>query len=201
MSTTNHASKFSHNFNASALWQNTFCDIGPRTRFPTSIFLAKKQFSVKTWSTSISWTSRTSSSSSSTTSSPWISLRQSKIHCFVNKHIFISIGSIFLFTHDSLEGHIFSLDQSKSFNPFREFEPRWWQTLFWTQAQHLCFIHDSIWFVWFDTIICLSNLSCELWNRKLEIKEIYFKKSIFHILLYFFLSLLSDFLLQICSFA
>ena len=39
-----------------------------------------------------------------------------------------------------------------------------------------CFIHDSIWFVWFDTIICLSNLSCELWNRKLKIKEIYFKK-------------------------
>ena len=36
-----------------------------------------------------------------------------------------------------------------------------------------CFIHDSIWFVWFDTIICLSNLSCELWSRKLKIKEIY----------------------------
>ena len=53
----------------------------------------------------------------------------------------------------------------------REFEPWWWHTLFWTQAQHLRFIHDSIWFIWFDTIICLSNLSCELWNRKLKIKK------------------------------
>ena len=59
-----------------------------------------------------------------------------------------------------------------------EFKPWWWQTLFRTQAQHLCFIHDSIWFIWFDTIICLSNLSCELWNRKLKIKEIYLKKYI-----------------------
>ena len=58
-----------------------------------------------------------------------------------------------------------------------EFEPRWQLTLFWTQAQHLRFIHDSIWFVWFDTIICMSNLSWELWNRKLKIKEIYFKKT------------------------
>ena len=57
----------------------------------------------------------------------------------------------------------------------REFEPRWRQTLFRTQAQHLCFIHNSVWFVWFDTIICLSNLSCELWSGKLKIKEIYFK--------------------------
>ena len=58
----------------------------------------------------------------------------------------------------------------------REFEPWWCQTLFRTQAQHLCFIHNSVWFVWFDTIICLSNLSCELWSRKLKIKEIYLKK-------------------------
>ena len=57
-----------------------------------------------------------------------------------------------------------------------EFKPWWWQTLFWTQAQHLRFIHDSIWFIWFDTNICLLNLSCEFWNRKLKIKEIYFKK-------------------------
>ena len=49
-----------------------------------------------------------------------------------------------------------------------QFEPWRWQTFFQTQAQHLCFIHDSI---WFDTIICLSNLSCELWNRKLKIKK------------------------------
>ena len=55
-----------------------------------------------------------------------------------------------------------------------EFKPQWRQTLFRTQAQHLCFLHDSIWFIWFDTIICLSNLLCELWNRKLKIKEIYF---------------------------
>ena len=59
-----------------------------------------------------------------------------------------------------------------------EFKPWWWQTLFQTQAQHLCFLHDSIWFIWFDTIICLSNLSCELWNRKLKIKE-FFEKNLF----------------------
>ena len=34
-------------------------------------------------------------------------------------------------------------------------------TSFWTQAQHLHFLHDYIWFIWFDTIICLSNFSCE----------------------------------------
>ena len=61
----------------------------------------------------------------------------------------------------------------------REFKPWWRQTLIRTQAQHLHFIHDSVWFVWFDTIICLSNFSCELWNRKLKIKEIYLKKFIF----------------------
>ena len=32
--------------------------------------------------------------------------------------------------------------------------------------------HYSIWFFWFDTINCLSNLSCELWNRKLKINKI-----------------------------
>ena len=59
-----------------------------------------------------------------------------------------------------------------------EFEPRWCQTLFWTQAQHLSSIHNSVWFVWFDAIICLSNLSHELWNRKLKIKEIFFKQNL-----------------------
>ena len=29
----------------------------------------------------------------------------------------------------------------------------------------------------FDTIICLSNLSCELWNRKLKLKKRYLKKN------------------------
>ena len=62
--------------------------------------------------------------------------------------------------------------------PGSEFEPHWRQTLFWTQAQHLCFIHDSIWFVSFDTIICLSNFSCQLWNRILKIKKNIFKKSL-----------------------
>ena len=38
----------------------------------------------------------------------------------------------------------------------------------------------SVCFVWFDTIICLSNLSCELWNKKLKIKEIYFFKNLPH---------------------
>ena len=59
-----------------------------------------------------------------------------------------------------------------------EFEPQWWQTLFWTQAQHLCFLHDSIWFIWFEINICLSNLSCELSNKKLKINKYIFKKSI-----------------------
>ena len=58
-----------------------------------------------------------------------------------------------------------------------EFNPWWGQSLFWIQVQHPCFLHDSIWLIWFDTI-CLSNLSCELWNRKLKIKEIYFKNNL-----------------------
>ena len=53
-----------------------------------------------------------------------------------------------------------------------EFKPHWQQNLFRTQAQHRCFIHDSIWFIWFDTI-CLSNLSCELWHRILKIKDFF----------------------------
>ena len=50
-------------------------------------------------------------------------------------------------------------------------------TLFWTQAKHLCFLHAYIWFIWFDTNICLSNLSCELLNRKqkMENKFIFIK--------------------------
>ena len=34
--------------------------------------------------------------------------------------------------------------------------------------------HDSIWINWFDTIISVSNLSCDLRNRKLKINYIYF---------------------------
>ena len=41
-----------------------------------------------------------------------------------------------------------------------------------------CFLNDSIWFIRFDTIICVSNLLCELWNRKLNMKEIYFFKKV-----------------------
>ena len=52
-----------------------------------------------------------------------------------------------------------------------EFEPWWWQTLFWTQAQHICFIHDSIWFIWFDTFICLSNLSCEWTTASIDLHQ------------------------------
>ena len=39
------------------------------------------------------------------------------------------------------------------------------------QAQHLCYLHDFSWFIWFYTFICLSNFSCELWKRKLKISE------------------------------
>ena len=80
-----------------------------------------------------------------------------------------------ILTHDLLLDSrvVFTLDfwTSVHYALGREFESWWRQTLFRTQAQHLCFIHDSI---WFDTIICLSNLSCKLWSRKLKIKEIYF---------------------------
>ena len=38
--------------------------------------------------------------------------------------------------------------------------------------------YDSILYIWFETIICLLKLSCELWNRKLKINEILFKKNI-----------------------
>ena len=55
-----------------------------------------------------------------------------------------------------------------------EFKP-WWQCCI-HAAHHLCFLHDSSCFIWFDTIICLSNLSCELWNRKLKINEFFLKK-------------------------
>ena len=47
-----------------------------------------------------------------------------------------------------------------------------------SHVQHLCFLNDSIWFIRFDTIICVSNLLCELWNRKLNMKEIYFFKKV-----------------------
>ena len=57
-----------------------------------------------------------------------------------------------------------------------EFEPWWQQTLFQTQAQHLHFLDDSIRFIWFDTIICRSYLSCEWWNRKLKINDFFQKK-------------------------
>ena len=52
----------------------------------------------------------------------------------------------------------------------------WWQTLFRTQARHQHFFHNSILFIWFDTNFCLSNLSWELWSRKLKIKKLFSKK-------------------------
>ena len=51
-----------------------------------------------------------------------------------------------------------------------EFKPWWWQTLFRTQAQHLCFIHDSIWF------ICLSKFVMWIVKQKIENKRNLFKK-------------------------
>ena len=38
--------------------------------------------------------------------------------------------------------------------------------------------HDSIWLIWFETFISLSNLSCELWKRKLKINKNYLNKNI-----------------------
>ena len=55
----------------------------------------------------------------------------------------------------------------------REFKPWWWQTL--SDPSTISTLSSRfIWFIWFDTVICLSNLSCELWNRKLKINKIYF---------------------------
>ena len=31
-----------------------------------------------------------------------------------------------------------------------EFEPQWWQTLYWNEAEQLHFFHNSLWFIWFD---------------------------------------------------
>ena len=60
-----------------------------------------------------------------------------------------------------------------------EFKPRWLTTNSFLDPSTtstlytylVCLIH---------TIICLSILSCELWNRKLKIKEIYFKNITSH---------------------
>ena len=51
-----------------------------------------------------------------------------------------------------------------------KFLPWWWQTLYHTQAQYLDFF-----MIWFDTVICLSNLSCELGIRKFKINKHYFE--------------------------
>ena len=48
--------------------------------------------------------------------------------------------------------------------------PLWWQTIFRTQAQHLCFIHDSIWFIWFDTRYYLS-VKFIMWIVKQKIEN------------------------------
>ena len=56
-----------------------------------------------------------------------------------------------------------------------EFTPQRQQILYQTQAQHLHFFHNSIWFIWFDTIICLSFFSFELWNRKLKMNKIWLR--------------------------
>ena len=50
-----------------------------------------------------------------------------------------------------------------------ELEPRCQQTLFGPKHYIFALFHDSYWFIWFDTFICLSNLSCELWSRKWKI--------------------------------
>ena len=62
-----------------------------------------------------------------------------------------------------------------------EFTTPWRQTLYQTQEQHLHFYHDSVWL--FDLIllfVCQTNLSCELWNRKLKLKinKVYSFKSL-----------------------
>ena len=55
-----------------------------------------------------------------------------------------------------------------------EFKPWWWQTLFRTQAKHLCFLHVSIWFILFKTIICHLNCVTENWKWNLFLKSISF---------------------------
>ena len=55
-----------------------------------------------------------------------------------------------------------------------EFKPWWWQTLFRTQAKHLRFLHVSIWFILFKTIICHLNCVTENWKWNLFLKSISF---------------------------
>ena len=43
-------------------------------------------------------------------------------------------------------------------------------------SRHNIYAFFIILFGLFDTFICLSKLSCELWNRKLKINEIYLKR-------------------------
>ena len=43
--------------------------------------------------------------------------------------------------------------------------------LFFWPKHNICAFYDSIWFIWFNTIISQSNLSCQLWNRKLKINK------------------------------
>ena len=47
--------------------------------------------------------------------------------------------------------------------------------------KHNIYAFFVILFVLFDTIICLSNFSCKLWNRKLKINE-FFKKLIIELM-------------------
>ena len=57
-----------------------------------------------------------------------------------------------------------------------EFEPWWQQTLFQTQAQHLCFLHDSIWLIWYYFL----SVKFVMWivKQKIENKRNLLKKSL-----------------------
>ena len=100
-------------------------------------------------------------------------------HLAVVIHLFIEFNKLFCVGHlDSwVESHLALNIGTLCHALGHEFEPRWQETLFRTPAQHLHFLHDCVWFIWFDTIICLSNLLGELWNRQLKINEIYFEKN------------------------
>ena len=54
----------------------------------------------------------------------------------------------------------------------REFEPWWQQSLFQTQGQHLHFLDDSIWFIWYYYL----SVKVVMWfvEQKIENKQIYF---------------------------
>ena len=57
-----------------------------------------------------------------------------------------------------------------------EFEPWWWQILFWTQAKRICFLLNSIWFIWYYYLSIKFVMLIA--KQKIENKQNVFKKNL-----------------------